>query len=295
MPKYFELLALTVIRYDDQISELINRDPKRRWNEHNPHPFISAINQAHTQAGVSPLERAAWIAESKSAYVLRNFNGLPLRMLPQADGQSVCIDARTMIESVSDVTRVVQANQHSLFSLRNEIKETNRNVIVIQQQQKEMMGMMQKLLDSRPPSTTAPATLSPSTSTMHAPPPPSWLCVKQNLEVATCPRKKFIIWHSQQGELSYYRWMNNPDTPSEERSAQVKCRQNFSTFSTKMEKLAGTSIPRRPVVGTDELLEWDAIVRSVASSGYEKAKLLLKVQSPPYSKIRDMKLSLLDD
>ena len=61
-----------------------------------------------------------------------------------------------------------------------------------------------------------------------------------------------------------------------------------------MEKLAGTSISPRPVVGTDELLEWDAIVRSVASSGYEKAKLLLKVQSPPYSKIRDMKLSLID-
>ena len=146
MPKYFELLALTLIRYDDQISELISRDPKRRWNEHNPHPFISAINQAHTQAGVSPLERAAWVAESKAAYVLRNFNGLPLRMLPQADGQSVCIDARTMIQSVSDVTRVVQANQHSLFSLRNDMKETSRNVIVIQQQQQEMMRMMQKLL-----------------------------------------------------------------------------------------------------------------------------------------------------
>ena len=147
MPKYFELLTLTIIRYDDQISELINRDPKQRWSEHNPHPFISAINQAHTQAGVSPLERAAWTAESKAAYVLRNFNGLPLSMLPQADGQSVCIDARTMIESVSDVTRVVQANQHSLFLLRNEIKETNRNVLVIKQQQQEMIGMMQKLLD----------------------------------------------------------------------------------------------------------------------------------------------------
>ena len=175
------------------------------------------------------------------------------------------------------------------------MKETNRNVIVIQQQQQEMMRMMQKLLDSRPPSTTATATLSPSTATIQVPPPPSWLCVKQNLEVATCPRKKFIIWHSQQGKLSYHCWMNNPDTPSEERNAQTKCRQNFSTFSTKMEKLAGTSVPPRPVVGTDELLEWDAIVRSVASSGYEKAKVLLQVQSPPYSKIRDMKQSLLEE
>ena len=52
--------------------------------------------------------------------------------------------------------------------------------------------------------------------------------------------------------------------------------------------------PPRPVVGTDELLEWDAIVRSVASSGYEKAKVLLQVQSPPYSKIRDMKQSFFD-
>ena len=85
MPKYFKLLALTVIRYDDQIRELINRDPKRRWNEHNPHPFMSAVNQTHPQARVTPHKRAAWLAESKADYVLCNFNGLPLRRIPQAD------------------------------------------------------------------------------------------------------------------------------------------------------------------------------------------------------------------
>ena len=81
LPKWFELLVLTVVRHEDSFVDLVCCDPKGRWTDDNPHPFSQCLDEAYHLANVSPEERAAWKKELKLSFIEHNFNGLPLEML----------------------------------------------------------------------------------------------------------------------------------------------------------------------------------------------------------------------
>ena len=68
LPKWFELIALIVVRHEDSFVDLVRCDPKGRWTDENPHPFCQCLDEAYHLAEVSPEERAAWKKELKLFY-----------------------------------------------------------------------------------------------------------------------------------------------------------------------------------------------------------------------------------
>jgi len=113
--RLFQLLAMTVVCYEDAFQDLMSDDPKERWTDDSGsvHPFLVKVEvaEAYNFAGVSSEMRIQWRKEVKEQWVSYNFNGLPINEV-RHNYASVMIDSRSLLTVVNNVAQHQQHSNH---------------------------------------------------------------------------------------------------------------------------------------------------------------------------------------
>lgn len=292
--KLYDLLALTLIRYEDDFGAFVLRDPKQRYSSNNLHPLQSAMAEAYALAGVSADEQAAWKKEVKDAYVYLNYSGLPVQVIERYsnDVNPIKVDPRNIIECVTDVAKATEANTHLIIklmdkinlltnetaSLRREMAAKNQQNALLssanqQQINNNTVGIVSPLRTSHRQATNQ-FVLTNSQETIK-----EWAYVRQSCESSTNPVEKFCLYHTLQFVKSYNKHKLTVNTVSAKDS---KFAQNMKNFHLGMIHYASRSmaqpdvpsdVPDRPTNNITDLLRWEKTVERIAEAGFAQASL----------------------
>ena len=171
------------------------------------------------------------------------------------------VGARSLVIVTNNTAQIVQHNSHLIYSLLSKNHELVREVKILQ----ESVGCLQKTLDNLNvdgnSSVVEQVNNAPAIVT-------SWLVVKDRIEARTTPKERFVTWHLLQGKVSYRIYKKNNELVTK---TMINCYNNARSSSNNILYFSGMYMPSHPVTSTQDLIEWEEIVRSIAGEAIVKA------------------------
>jgi hypothetical protein len=107
------LYAASILRWYDDFTACLSKNPRNQFQELNKHPFVAKIEQVATVIGLSPDDFKMWQVEVKQGFSSRNLPALTINDYKDLSGpddiHGVLLDPRCFLESFNAQSNIISS------------------------------------------------------------------------------------------------------------------------------------------------------------------------------------------